>query len=572
MADIRTNAKTGETLPRQADAARRRPLPAVACLCAVSALTIFHAVRCLLLLDSCPMRYDESWTFLFYVLPGGPEGWFNYSAPNNHIFHTLLAALSTAIGGDGPAALRFPAYLAGVAVVPAAAWLTRKLGASRPAAVLSALMAAQSVALVEYTVNARGYSLLCLDSILMAVCTLNILDRPVQWRAWICWMILAVLGLFTIPTMLYPIAILSTVILIHFIFFTDRSSLRKVIVRLGASLLAAGLLACLLYLPAVIYTAEGVEAITSNRFVTPVALDKVFSDLPAAAGMTLTEWTQGLAWPWVAMAIAGLAAAVVWAILSRTAFCLLPVLGPILLAGLAVAQRVVPFSRVWLFLLPMLIAVSAWGLDKLAGCLSSLLKRAFLSWHGRPGRVSQGRLAPGDQKKTKTATTGTVVEHTGKMPVPLLKRVVFIAAWSAIFILAALTGADPVGRAARTGLIDPNDKDTIRDARQIARDLADKKLNDTATVSLWISRWPLAYYEVLYRSQPMQYRNVYEVIDFANPRYTSALIVVGRGQTLQQVLDEKPGFFKLYNQPRPWRHYLDCETYLADRKILNSQP
>ncbi|MBI5725188.1 MAG: DUF2029 domain-containing protein [Planctomycetes bacterium] len=53
---------------------------------------------------------------------------------------------------------------------------------------------------------------------------------------------------------------------------------------------------------------------------------------------------------------------------------------------------------------------------------NSLSGTPDLSWHGRPVRVFQGRPAPGMPEKITDATTGMVVEHTGKMPVPLLQR------------------------------------------------------------------------------------------------------------------------------------------------------
>ncbi|MBI5724002.1 MAG: UbiA family prenyltransferase [Planctomycetes bacterium] len=53
---------------------------------------------------------------------------------------------------------------------------------------------------------------------------------------------------------------------------------------------------------------------------------------------------------------------------------------------------------------------------------NSPLKKAILTWHGRLVRVFQGRPAPGVAEKMTNATTGTVVEHTGKMPVPLLQQ------------------------------------------------------------------------------------------------------------------------------------------------------
>ena len=67
-----------------------------------------------------PMRYDEATTYDNYVSKPLYVSLANYSTPNNHLLNTALAAVSVTIGGSGPAAVRAPAFVAGVLVVVAA--------------------------------------------------------------------------------------------------------------------------------------------------------------------------------------------------------------------------------------------------------------------------------------------------------------------------------------------------------------------------------------------------------------------------------------------------------------------
>jgi len=65
-----------------------------------------------------PMRHDEANTFselasrpLYYALS-------IYSAPNNHLLHTLLVHLSYSLFGNYPWAIRLPAFVAGLLLIP----------------------------------------------------------------------------------------------------------------------------------------------------------------------------------------------------------------------------------------------------------------------------------------------------------------------------------------------------------------------------------------------------------------------------------------------------------------------
>jgi 4-amino-4-deoxy-L-arabinose transferase-like glycosyltransferase len=88
-----------------------------------------------------PMNYDETYTYLTYASRPLAEALSNYSQPNNHLWHTALVHLSTALFGNAPWAIRLPAFLAGVVLAPATYLAARMLAVGRGALIAAALVA-----------------------------------------------------------------------------------------------------------------------------------------------------------------------------------------------------------------------------------------------------------------------------------------------------------------------------------------------------------------------------------------------------------------------------------------------
>ena len=107
-----------------------------------------------------PLRTDEATTFL--VLQG--KSWWQLLAaytPNNHLLHSCLVKLSVALWGPEPFGLRFPAFLAGCALVVSLGPIVKKIRGSATA-YLTVSLAACSAWLTAYSTDARGYSLAAL--------------------------------------------------------------------------------------------------------------------------------------------------------------------------------------------------------------------------------------------------------------------------------------------------------------------------------------------------------------------------------------------------------------------------
>jgi len=112
------------------------------------------------------MRHDEAYTYLHYATAPLATALSDYTYPNNHLFHTLLVWMSTHLFGNSEVAIRLPAFVFGMLVVPATYRLALRF-ADRGASLIAMALAAVWPALVLYSTNARGYSLITFVFIVM---------------------------------------------------------------------------------------------------------------------------------------------------------------------------------------------------------------------------------------------------------------------------------------------------------------------------------------------------------------------------------------------------------------------
>jgi 4-amino-4-deoxy-L-arabinose transferase-like glycosyltransferase len=482
-----------------------------------------------------PMRYDESWGFLEYIWPRQISACLVYSAPNNHVLHTLLVALASAIGGDSPAVLRMPAFLIGVALIPATGHLAAVLGGRRAAGWIAAALVACSAVLVDYSVNARGYGLVCLATVLMAWQTVRICHNARLVSPWVLWTLLAALGLFTLPIMLYPMIVLAAIIVLQALIGpADQATRRLALRRTAASFAAAIAMAFILYLPVFRATglaateenpadrqsplfvySIGLYALTANPFVQSRSFAEAAAGLPRVGVEAIGDWTcdsSPLAW---GLAAVGLLAATVAGLRRRRLLYLLAVLLPTLWAGLSLAQRVVPFARVWLFALPLLMAVASCGLVELAGLF-------------RPARL-------------RTAAV-----------------IVLLLAMAAASAQAAWRVVRP-GRAVLGECCLPDARAIVADGLELA---------DGRTGMTWdyeVPNWPpLAYYLATFSSPEHHF------VPYLGADCRRVLVVVPAGQTLASVLEHRPQLAETYGPMELWRRYPSAEVYLAPRKSAPS--
>jgi hypothetical protein len=301
-----------------------------------------------------PIRYDEAFTFtefasrpLYYALSFYPE-------PNNQLLHTLLVHVSYLAFGNQLWAIRLPAFLAGVLIVPASYLVGRQLYGP-PTALLGAGLAAASSILIEYSTNARGYTLVTL-LFLVGVALAVYGMRHASAAAPLALAAMMALGFYAIPTMLYAFATLLVWVVWSGGFRRPRRWL-----ALAGLVVATGAISMLLYLPPLLVS--GLNNLLGNRFVVPLDWPAFASELPRSLATTWALWTRDVPLPIMAVVVAGFGVGLVLhPRVSRVPGPPLVVAPLIACLPILVAQRVVPFERVWLFLLPVVLLTAGAGL------------------------------------------------------------------------------------------------------------------------------------------------------------------------------------------------------------------
>ncbi|NDJ60233.1 MAG: hypothetical protein GYB67_03860 [Chloroflexi bacterium] len=310
-----------------------------------------------------PMRYDESLTFLSYASESFITAITTYREPNNHVLHTALVSVAYSVFGNEPWIIRLPAFIVGVLIVPALYLVTRRFYNAQ-AALLAALLAAVSLPLIEFSVNARGYTLLTLIFVIL-------LGLAHQLKAengrtlWLVFGIGAALGFYTIPVMVYAFGIIALWLLLSiWVEYKGVARRRRLVNFVQANVLGA-VLTVLFYLP--IIRNEGLEALLNNEFVSRVDTATFFGALPQI-GFDLAGFPM-LGIPSEITALLGigiLVSLIFHRRLTSDRIALIPV-ALVWLIPLLLIQQVIPFDRNWIFLAPLYFMAAAAGLVFLVG-------------------------------------------------------------------------------------------------------------------------------------------------------------------------------------------------------------
>ncbi|SHM12520.1 hypothetical protein [Hymenobacter psychrotolerans] len=312
----------------------------------------------------CPISTDEAASFDYFIHEGPLAISSFYPIPNNHLLFNFLCWPLSLLSHNLRLVMRLPTLVVAVAATAGAyLLLSRQLGFR--AATLGIGLFGFSPLGVFYAVAGRGY-FLQLALLLAAFFAALALWRRAPWPrlAWAVFISSSILGLYTIPTFVYPLAALGLGLLAGFVQQRRWPDLARLAVA-GATVAAT---AVLLYLPVMVVS--GLPQLLGNRYVAPL--------LPATFWLNYTGYLHvladtlaGASYLGVAVvAVLGLALPLLWwkqpALRPILAFITLLLLVPVLL--MAVQQVLVP-ARVLLFMAcfsSMALGIAGAGLLRLA--------------------------------------------------------------------------------------------------------------------------------------------------------------------------------------------------------------
>jgi hypothetical protein len=292
---------------------------------------------------SGPMHYGESETFLEYATQPLESSMSNYSDPGNHLLHTFFLHVAWRLFGDDPWVVRLPALIPGVALIPTLYVAVRALY-DKHVALLAAGLAVPSGALVLYSVNSRGYSFLCLAFLLILALGAYLVRRP-NPAGWLIWSAIAALGLYALPLMIYPVAIVMTWLALVVAFDVPRER-RLVVIKPMLGMIAAAVAGLLLYASVL-----GQRGWPHGWGPSKGLVDRVWE-----------SWNFLLPVPLQAALVVGVVASLV--LHRRVARSRVPVIAGVLaVPPLVLVTSTVPsYPWMWLFLLPLYLALAAAGL------------------------------------------------------------------------------------------------------------------------------------------------------------------------------------------------------------------
>ena len=449
-----------------------------------------------------PMRYDEAYTFLFCASKPLYFGLSNYYAPNNHLFHTFLVHITYLLFGNQLWVIRLPALFAGILLVPAS-YMVARIFYDKYTGLLTAGIIASSSVLIEYSTNARGYTLLCLFFLLILSLGVYLIKNR-NLAAWFLFSILSALGFYTIPIMLYPFGIVI-VWLIFSTIFEDTNLSRKILYKdLFISLIIISFLTFILYTPVLV--GFGLESVIGNRFVESRSWSYFVENFPPSLYLIWTHWNRDVPTVISFLLVIGFFTSLVFhrRLTSYTVPIVLAV--GIWLIPVLMFQRVVPFKRVWLFLFPLFAILASSGVSYLLRLIESKIinNKSFI--------VTLLAVALSFWLNLNVVTTQSVYYS--------------------------------------------NETGTLRDAEEITIFLKDYLKPKDRVLAPRPSNLPLEYYFKTY-DVPVKYLSS----DLNSSRRILIIVNKSKHQTLWEILDKEGLLGTNLNVPKSIRHYESATLY-----------
>ena len=238
-----------------------------------------------------PVRVDEANAVLRFSSQSLWTVLSHYDSPQNHILHTLLVYVAHRLGGWEVVALRLPAFLAAILVLPAA-WCFMRREHGRFAASLATALIATSPLFIEYAANARGHSLMTLFFLLSLLCAQRLLRQSDATGCWALFALCIALGLFTIPIMAFPAAVAVAWMLVVRWRQAGAAAMLPFAARTAAWSGAALALALILYAP--VLAVSGYDALFQHKYAERTGVSWLDGPrlLQLAWNLTAVTWTN----------------------------------------------------------------------------------------------------------------------------------------------------------------------------------------------------------------------------------------------------------------------------------------
>ncbi|MCE3278816.1 MAG: hypothetical protein K0S44_1007 [Bacteroidetes bacterium] len=304
---------------------------------------------------SLPISYDEAWTYLNFTSKSVLTSASYYPAPNNHVFYSILTNLTDFFPLNDP---KIKMRSLNVIFSLLTSYCFFKLLCkffNTGVAFITLILFTFSYPLTLYGIQARGYELLILFTLITTYSLISYINEPNRKYLYI-YGIAVSLGFYTIPSFLYPFISLQLFLLAY----TLKSKNFRVLKAFIQSGVVAGVIVSILYTP--IFFISGIHSITSNSYVQSISIHEVLKKMPGHIHYT-SNWLFGLTNGGeiilILIILSLLFAIKKSGVKKLKTINLLMIFLLLLPPVFMILQRVIPFERTWTYLsIPLFFGIA----------------------------------------------------------------------------------------------------------------------------------------------------------------------------------------------------------------------
>ena len=219
-----------------------------------------------------PVFHDEAKTFYSFISSSWMDAISNYYIPNNHVFHSICARIFYLLFGNEEWVFRIPVLLSGIFTVAFIYFYARQYYNKHISLILSAVIT-NSIPLVFYSVNARGYIMGTLFFLCLSILIKSIRDKE-SIILWFLFILITTLSVWTVPTMIMSVIFLF----IWYILNSNTSQLLYDIIKLSLIGLVCIASSFIVYSPVILRSS--IHSIFSNQYVQSQTLSEIVQKFP----------------------------------------------------------------------------------------------------------------------------------------------------------------------------------------------------------------------------------------------------------------------------------------------------
>ena len=307
-----------------------------------------------------PMQHDEAYSAVVFAFEPLRNGLSDYHFPNNHVFHTFLVHIAYKLFGPFEWAVRLPAFIASVLLAPLGFILAKRWYRDQ-IAIVSAIFIAVFPVLIHYAVNARGYSLMALFTLILFILG-DYVKHHKNPAAWFLIAIAGALGFYTLPIMAYPLAVFYAWMGLIWIFrlFDKQYSISSFFTHFFSTGILTSILGLGLYTP--IFLNWGFKSILANPYVSPMEQSLYLQTVNSRLSDLWSVVNQGIIPGFGFLLLLGFILSIFYHRKTSREDIPLQTLSLLIISILVAIQRPNIFPRTWVFYYPLLLiwATAGW--------------------------------------------------------------------------------------------------------------------------------------------------------------------------------------------------------------------